>query len=495
MSLTLSALLPLSYVCVGHRIPSPSSRVSAVFARVDAVESTPNPSAFLLRLDAPPAGLVANGLRGQTFRRGSKACPASIAVVFETEGVDSVFAMESLITVSKKSSVGWDSVLPSVIAALGGASEQLEASGLPGSSPDEREESAAAAGSGSSNRGGGSIRLQVSQKLPIQVEASGWSGDIPPRRAKLSPRFASAMGLLVGQSGDAFFTGRQWLERGNRYPELDDGASAGGDVAAADGAAADVAAADVAASATGMSAAAATFEEVEWERLAIASALEEEVREVEAAYPDERLAAIVFGHTKGGSKVSAEREDALLSLEEVDSLCDEDGEAARAQSSGDEVGRPLQRLAAFVATGSGVLGARRNAIAYLGGTGGRGGDAAFEAIAAALKQEKAAGLRRTAGDALSDLGDGRAVPLAVRALGDRSSLVRWRAARILGEMGDGASTLAALKQASLEEGAFEVAFELRDAARKVKGRLSGEGGGGAALGPMWKQIQDGLQGK
>ena len=46
------------------------------------------------------------------------------------------------------------------------------------------------------------------------------------------------------------------------------------------------------------------------------------------------------------------------------------------------------------------LGARRNAIAYLGGTGRRGGDVAFEAVAHAFKHEKAAGLRRTAGDAL-----------------------------------------------------------------------------------------------
>merc|ERR1719281_2130475 len=124
-----------------------------------------------------------------------------------------------------------------------------------------------------------------------------------------------------------------------------------------------------------------------------------------------------------------------------------------AAEAGGEAGasEALRRLAAFVATGRGVTGARRSAIAYLGGTAGRGGDEVFEVIAAAFKNEKTAGLRRTAGDALSDLGDERATPIAIGALADRSKLVRWRAARILGELGDGTAVVAALKQAQFEE--------------------------------------------
>ena len=117
----------------------------------------------------------------------------------------------------------------------------------------------------------------------------------------------------------------------------------------------------------------------------------------------------------------------------------------------------------------------------------------FDMIAATFKNEKAAGLRRTAGGALSDLGDERAAPIAMGALADRSKLVRWRAARILGELGDGVAVVAALKQAQFEEEAFECAFEMKDAARKVALRNEGatEGGG---RGPMWKQIQEGLAG-
>ncbi len=58
----------------------------------------------------------------------------------------------------------------------------------------------------------------------------------------------------------------------------------------------------------------------------------------------------------------------------------------------------------------------------------------FEAVAASFLKDRSPAIRRTAGDALSDIGDARAVGLAVSALEDVSKLVRWRAARILGEL-------------------------------------------------------------
>jgi hypothetical protein len=117
-------------------------------------------------------------------------------------------------------------------------------------------------------------------------------------------------------------------------------------------------------------------------------------------------------------------------------------------------------------------------------------------------------MRRTAGDALSDLGDARAVPFAVQALeNDRSKLVQWRAARVIGELGDANDMhiVAVLKQASFSSKyAFEVAFEIKDALRKVKARVvqmstsssSSDtddriGNGAPKTGPVWKQIQEG----
>jgi len=273
------------------------------------------------------------------------------------------------------------------------------------------------------------------------------------------------MGLLVGESGDAFFAGRQWLDRGMRYPDLEGGATAGGD----------------------------ELDAVEVERQAITAALENELEELEAVFDEDRLASIVWGSKAGARPPSPPPpKDGMLNLADVDRLCAEDAALEVKGAAGS--GAALSVLAAFVVTGGGVAGARRSAIAYLGGTAGRGGDVVFDAVVAAFLGAKAAGLRRTAGDALSDLGDPRAVPLAASSLLDASPLVRWRAARILGELGEGSTVVAALKQASFDESAFDVAFEMKDAARKVAARAEGgdqQGGqGGSGFGPVWKQIRD-----
>ena len=47
------------------------------------------------------------------------------------------------------------------------------------------------------------------------------------------------------------------------------------------------------------------------------------------------------------------------------------------------------------------------------------------------------------------------------------------------------------EQASFDEKTFEVAFEMKDAARKVASRAAAGADGAAAKGPMWKQIQEG----
>ena len=137
---------------------------------VDSVESTPNPSSFLLRLDAAPEGLAATGLRGQTFYGGDLLCPPAMAAALATEGVASIFACGNMLTVSKVAAAQWEAVppsanpnpnpnpnpnqvLPSVVTALGGASEALAASGL--------QPATTGGASGGASSGGVAIRLQV----------------------------------------------------------------------------------------------------------------------------------------------------------------------------------------------------------------------------------------------------------------------------------------------------------------------------------------------
>ena len=476
--------------------------------KVDSVESTPNPSAFLLRLDGPLEGVAKTGLRGVTYRpRDAASCPASLTAVVAVEGVDSVFVVQEVVTISKLPSAKWTRVLPPVIGALGGGSEALSmtelaellslgdgaAGGVANGAADARAPAV----------GGVRIRLQVSQKLPIQVEAAGWSGLVPPMRAKLSARFGSAMGLLIGQSGDAFFAGRAWLDRGLRYPDShDDGAEAhadGGDAASGAACSGRAPGAGGAGGADGAGGAGGADVDVAGdalaaERRAVAAALAAELAEIETAWSDDRLATAVYGgQARARAARATEGGARALTLREVEELCDEDAACAAAGEAG--LSEAVRALCALVANGEGAAAARRTAIAYLGSTAGRGGDVVFEALVGAFKREAGAGLRRTAGDALSDLGDTRAAPAAAAALTDRSPLVRWRAARLAGELGADLAVGAALRQAALEEGAFEVAFELKDARRRVERRCAtrtdgADGGGPGASGPMWKQIQD-----
>ncbi len=75
-------------------------------------------------------------------------------------------------------------------------------------------------------------------------------------------------------------------------------------------------------------------------------------------------------------------------------------------------------------------------------------------------------VRRTAGDALSDLGNPDGIPTLCQALRDRSKLVRWRAARFLSEMGD-ESAIAALETACEQEPEFDVRLEMNAALDRI----------------------------
>ncbi|MGB7085371.1 MAG: HEAT repeat domain-containing protein, partial [Phormidesmis sp.] len=91
-------------------------------------------------------------------------------------------------------------------------------------------------------------------------------------------------------------------------------------------------------------------------------------------------------------------------------------------------------------------------------------------------------VRRTAGDALSDLGHPQASEGMVTALGDASALVRWRAARFLNELGD-ASAVEPLIQAADAESEFDVRVEMAAAIDRIQA-------GKASQLPMWMRISN-----
>jgi hypothetical protein len=404
----------------------------------------------------------------------------------EINGIESVYAMATALTINKKASAKWEQILPLVLKTLGADSAEIAqqlATAATTTSTTAETSTATSATSGQVR-----IRMQISNKIPIQIEAIGFLGTV--QRMKLSqPKFQDHMELLMQKDlGIDFFAGRKWVDRGIRYllTENDD---------------------DDDSTSTAISTITDSSPNYQ-ERVDLELALQAEVAEVDAAYSPERLEAIVADIL--GEKNIWQQQPTIstsiqeLDLETVDHYCD-------LAEKGDM--EALSILANFVSSSKAKKSARRNALAFLGGTGGgtttseNVADLVFHAIVSALQNEKNPAMRRTAGDALSDLGDSRAVPFAVKALeDDRSKLVQWRAARVIGELGDANDIVAVLKQAlfsSNKKYAFEVAFEIKDALRKVKARVlqmstrssiddtDGIINGAPKTGPVWKQIQEG----
>ncbi|ETI68456.1 PBS lyase HEAT-like repeat family protein [Neobacillus vireti LMG 21834] len=95
--------------------------------------------------------------------------------------------------------------------------------------------------------------------------------------------------------------------------------------------------------------------------------------------------------------------------------------------------------------------------------------------------DKTVTVRRTAGDCLSDLGFQEAADEMAKSLKDSSKLVRWRAAMFLYEVGD-EKVLAALKAAE-NDPEFEVSLQVKMAIERIEG-------GGEAKGSVWKQMTE-----
>ncbi|MCW5824901.1 MAG: HEAT repeat domain-containing protein, partial [Cyanobacteria bacterium TGS_CYA1] len=119
---------------------------------------------------------------------------------------------------------------------------------------------------------------------------------------------------------------------------------------------------------------------------------------------------------------------------------------------------------------------RRLSAATLGVTGNV---EAVRPLCHSLLHDSSVGVRRTAGDALSDIGDSSAQASMIESLKDQNKLVRWRAARFLNDLGT-EKALPALELAK-DDPECEVQLEINAAIEKIQK-------GGQGLGPVWKRI-------
>ncbi|WP_374019519.1 virulence factor [Paenibacillus thiaminolyticus] len=199
-------------------------------------------------------------------------------------------------------------------------------------------------------------------------------------------------------------------------------------------------------------------------------------QELEAAYPEERLASLVrqaIAKAKSDEPFIEERRE-LTEEELAARLKDSDWRVRYAAL--DRMEPEASRLPLLAETLRDLQSQiRRLTVVYLGEI--KTAECLpllFEAL-----RDASVSVRRTAGDTLSDIGDQAAIEPMIEALKDKNKLVRWRAARFLYEAGD-ERAVPALEEAA-NDSEFEVALQARMALERIR---SGE----EAVGTVWQQM-------
>lgn len=195
------------------------------------------------------------------------------------------------------------------------------------------------------------------------------------------------------------------------------------------------------------------------------------LKEIEATYPDERIARIVEAanakkqETVKRKKITVEEfevEDWKERFQMLDQIPDPDLDDL-----------PLLEKALE----DEQMSIRRLATVYLGMIE----DKAVVPLLVRALNDKSAAVRRTAGDCMSDLGFVEFEPAMMEALKDKNKLVRWRAAMFLYESGTERS-LPALRDAE-NDPEFEVKLQVKMAIARIE---QGE----EAKGSVWKQMTE-----
>ncbi len=264
------------------------------------------------------------------------------------------------------------------------------------------------------------VHVQTYKDIPLQVKVFDSESE---ERFGLSERFVQAMEKVHGREVENYILLRKWADYGIRYGEK-------------------------------------------------AEIGETVIQEIEAAYPEERLLAIIRQANEGQSE-SIQR-GRKISLEEFSV----DQWETRFQLL-DQIPDPDMSDAPLLerALDDEKMSIRRLATVYLGMIED---DAVIPYVEKALK-DKSWAVRRTAGDCMSDLGFEGFEQAAIETLNDKNKLVRWRAAMFLYETGT-EKALPALKEAE-NDPEFEVKLQIRMAIARI---AEGED----AKGSVWKQMTE-----
>ncbi|MGL4622436.1 MAG: virulence factor [Chroococcidiopsis sp.] len=389
--------------------------------KLRSIETTPSPNCIKLNLDEP---LGAKPLTVSDTTDISSA-PKIAQQLFSIEGVREVFLVDNFITLTRKSHAEWQAILAEAARLIDlSQAGDLNLTSFQGTSSQSSSKSSAS-NNQSQNLGQVEVTIQAFRGIPVQVKATATDGE--QTRVSLPDRFNQALQRVINATGANYIGERRWQPYQSQFGNPDE----------------------------------------------VAQMVAEEI----ASLIDENeLARIEAAAIKSGEIATIERPSQQALLAE---LSHPDWKYRL---------KALQQIEVNSETFSAAIALledehstiRRWAAAILGGSGMK---QAVNPLCRVVVSDRSAIVRRTAGDALSDLGDEGAIATMCQALTDSSPLVRWRAARFLNEIGD-SSAVEFLRQAAVGETEFDVRIEMLAALERI------EGGRQTQL-PMWMRIAGG----
>lgn len=379
-----------------------------------------------LNLDAPV------GMKSLSLTAGENAtiAPEIFQKVLAIEGVQSLYATGDFITLTRKGSMEWQPILaaagnlidiaPTADTSLAG---QLQTNSSGQITAQTTEQANGPATSPSHNFGQVEVAIQMFRGIPVQVRATN---DSQQARVALPDRFNQALQRAIVTTGADYVAERIWSPYQPQFGQPDN----------------------------------------------IAQQVAEELA---ILINDQDLAALeiaaVSPTPKPNTKTNKPAQDVLL--------------VGLQHSDWKQRLKAIQQIEVTPKTFPAIVtalqdernGIRRWAAALLGASEK---PEAIAPLCHVLRTDQSAIVRRTAGDALSDLGNTQATEAIIEALTDASGLVRWRAGRFLNELGTSAA-IPALTQAAKAESEFDVRVELNAAIDRITA-------GKASQFPMWMRI-------
>jgi hypothetical protein len=386
--------------------------------KLRSIETTPSANCMKLNLDAQVSA------KPMTLTVGDRVAdaPEIFQQLLEIEGVQAAFLMSDFVTLTRKGSADWQPILMAAGNLLGIA--EGAALGLSHRlQPNASGQNSSASQSSGQNFGQVDVAIQKFRGIPVQVQATN---DMQQARVAMPERFNQALQKAILATAADYVAERIWAPYQPQFGQPD----------------------------------------------AIAQQIAEEL---DSLIDEAELASLEH------RAITSQQKTTVSQLSQQDLLAD------LQQSNWKQRLKAIQKIEVNEETLPAVVAAlqderptlRRWAAALLGSSEQT---EAVQPLAQALLNDPSAIVRRTAGDALSDLGNTGAIAPMITALGDPSGLVRWRAGRFLNELGD-ERAIEPLMQAAAAESEFDVRVEMTAAIERIQA-------GKASQLPMWMRMSN-----